>query len=369
MCGTQKERNGLTPSPNKVTYSLPCVSFLLNWKNATNNDSEFKSAKSFVSRCLTKFENGQFNIEGNDGAKRYRLLGAGPPRKAVELRESLFDFFIDIRYSLKGRLSVYLLKLKAEELYATYRQLKQEAGEVPEDIVICKQWISNWAKEYNVSLRHPNKRYSISGEARKRRIIQFLKNIWTVRHFWLTHYKREPNIISADQMPLHRNESSSQKTLNFSGRNATTFVKENYSLSRERCTVMTIASSCPEKSTVPPAEFVFKGKGLRVKVNPPGKIKVQWAEKGSYREENILEFINRLPTIHTKFCPRNRELFTLDDYSAHLGPEVEKAFSRKGYFLVHIGGGITGDIQVNDTDYHQPLKAEYRNGAVGWRLH
>ena len=119
-------------------YVQPAVrEFFPDLKNATNNDSEFKSAKSFVSRCLTKFENGQFNIEGNDGANRYRLLGAGPPRKAVELRESLFDFFIDIRYSLKGRLSVYLLKLKAEELYATYRQLKQEAREVPEDIVIC----------------------------------------------------------------------------------------------------------------------------------------------------------------------------------------------------------------------------------------
>ena len=131
------------------------------------------------------------------------------------------------------------------------------------------------------------------------------------------------------------------------------FVKENYS------TVMTIASSCPDKNNVPPADFVFKEKGIRVKVNPLGKIKVQWAEKGAYRLEHI-EFIERFPTIHTSFYPQNRDVFTLDDYSAHLPPDVHKALFKKGYFLVNIGSGITGDIQVNDTDYHHPLKQEYR---------
>ena len=123
---------------------------------------------------------------------------------------------------------------------------------------------------------------------------------------------------------------------------------------------MTIASSSPDKTKLPPAEFVFKGKGTRTKLNPPGKIKVQWADKGSYRLEHIIEFIQRLPTIHTGFAPQSRDVFTFDDYSAHLPPSVEKALFSKGYFNVVIGGGITGDIQVNDTDYHQPLKKEYR---------
>ena len=61
-------------------------------------------------------------------------------------------------------------------------------------------------------------------------------------------------------MPLHRNESSGQKSLNFSGRDQSCFVKENHHLSRERCTVMTIASSSNQIKT-PSLEFVFKGKG------------------------------------------------------------------------------------------------------------
>ena len=52
---------------------------------------------------------------------------------------------------------------------------------------------------------------------------------------------------------------------------------------------------------------------------------------------------------------KNVVFFTLDDYSAHLVPEVEEAFFKKGYFLV-IGGGITGDIQGNDTSYHRQAK-------------
>ena len=103
-------------------------------------------------------------------------------------------------------------------------------------------------------------------------------------------------------MPLHRNESSGQKTLNFKGNDKTCFVKENNHLSRERTTVMTIVSST-NKIKTPPIEFVFKGTGKRVKVNPPAKTSVQWAEKGSNRLEHILEFNENLPTIPTAFAP------------------------------------------------------------------
>ena len=41
-------------------------------------------------------------------------------------------------------------------------------------------------------------------------------------------------------------------------------------------------------------------------------------------------------------------------------PEVKKALLKRGYVLIVIGGGITGDCQINDTHYHHPLKSEYR---------
>ena len=159
-------------------------------------------------------------------------------------------------------------------------------------------------------------------------------------------------------MPLHRNEFSGQKTLNFKGNNQTCFVKEN--LPPERSTVMTIVSSTNSIKT-PAVEFVLKGTGKRAKVTPPGKISVQWAEKGSYRLEHILAFIEKLPTIPTAFTPGKRIIFTLDDYSAHLPKEVEDALHKKGYFLIVIGGSITGGVQVNDTSYHRSVKSAYRD--------
>ena len=41
-------------------------------------------------------------------------------------------------------------------------------------------------------------------------------------------------------------------------------------------------------------------------------------------------------------------------------PEVKVALLKRGYILVGIGGDVTGDIQINDTDIHSPLKKKYR---------
>ena len=61
------------------------------------------------------------------------------------------------------------------------------------------------------------------------RIKDYLKNIWTVRKYFIDKYGVDPPVISGDQMPLHRNESASQKTLSLKSEEV--FVKENYMLS------------------------------------------------------------------------------------------------------------------------------------------
>ena len=86
--------------------------------------------------------------------------------------------------------------------------------------------------EYNASLRKPNKKFAIKKEDRKIRIKDYLKNIWTVRKYFIDNYGIDPPVINGDQMLLHRNESASQKT--FSLKSEDVFVKENYMLSRER---------------------------------------------------------------------------------------------------------------------------------------
>ena len=81
--------------------------------------------------------------------------------------------------------------------------------------------------------------------------------------------------------------------------------------------------------------------------------------EGSYSEKHVLEYINRLPTIAVACGPSKEVILTFDDYSAHLPPEFESALFQKGYFLIHIGGGVKGDVQVNGTTYHKDSKAAY----------
>ena len=169
----------------------------------------------------------------------------------------------------------------------------------------------------------------------------------------------EPIIINGDQMPIHFNEVSGEKTLNLKGEDTST--KERYLDNRSRSTVMTHVSSDPEMYIEP--QFVFKGKGIRAKVNPPEGILAQWAEKGSYRLPQLLKTIEKLPNRATPFnqkSGKNFGIYVLDDYAVHLMPEVRQAVLKRGYIPIVIGGGITGFCQINDTHFHHPLKAEYR---------
>ena len=135
-------------------------------------------------------------------------------------------------------------------------------------------------------------------------------------------------------------------------------MKESYSLSRERITAFTQVSSDPAIVVKP--EFAFKGKGTRIKLNPPDGIKYHWASKGSHRLEQMLATISNLPNRHHIFTMKHYCIYVLDDYSVHIMAEVKEALLKRGYVYIGIGGGITGDIQINDTDIHAPLKRAYR---------
>ena len=137
-------------------------------------------------------------------------------------------------------------------------------------------------RHHHVSLKLPNKRYSISSEDRKERMTEHIKNIWLVRKYFHNTFNVDIPIINGDQVPFHRNESSNQKRLTIKG--ADTFVKENHMLSRERITVYTQVTHEPSVNLLP--EFVFKGKGclskLKEPFNPLPNVKTQWSPSGSF---------------------------------------------------------------------------------------
>ena len=104
------------------------------------------------------------------------------------------------------------------------------------------------------------------------KIQDYLKNIMKVRKHFLDTYGIDPPIINGDQMRLHRNESASQRTLSLTSE--TTFVKENYMLSRKRVTYFTQVCSDPHIKLLP--EFVPKGKGTITHLQPPPGVTYKW---------------------------------------------------------------------------------------------
>ena len=55
----------------------------------------------------------------------------------------------------------------------------------------------------NFNEKKTNKRFSIKADIQKKRIMSFIKNIWTVRHTFIKLYGVHPEIIMSDKMPLH----------------------------------------------------------------------------------------------------------------------------------------------------------------------
>ena len=85
--------------------------------------------------------------------------------------------------------------------------------------------------ECGISLRKPNKRFTIKEEDLVTRTEDHLQNVWIVQNLFIKKYGINPPVVKGYQVPLHRNGNASQKTLAFKGLD--TFVKENYMLSPE----------------------------------------------------------------------------------------------------------------------------------------
>ena len=114
----------------------------------------------------------------------------------------MFEWFINVRGVLKGRLPKKMFRTKCQQFYSEW--LKQQSDPIPEEeqLKFSKHWIQDWMKEYNVSLRKPNKRFAMKNEDRIIRIKDYLQNIWTVRKYFLNSYGVDPPIINGDQMSL-----------------------------------------------------------------------------------------------------------------------------------------------------------------------
>ena len=89
--------------------------------------------------------------------------GSSRKSRATEVREALYQRFIDFRTSLQARLPKSLFLLKIKKFYKDWVQQHPDTPE-EEKVRFSNQWVKGWELEYGGSLRKPNKRYSVSKE-------------------------------------------------------------------------------------------------------------------------------------------------------------------------------------------------------------
>ena len=82
---------------------------------AKNGDPKFCKGVKPASRCFNEID--QLRDPSTCAPTKKRALGGGRKSKAMEVRQALFTWFVDVRESLKDRLPRTMFKLKANELY------------------------------------------------------------------------------------------------------------------------------------------------------------------------------------------------------------------------------------------------------------
>ena len=286
--------------------------------------------------------------------------------KAGVVREELFEWFSSIKRSVRGRIPPAFLLQKASTLVEEYMTACLRQGKQTKAPVISHEWLRSWRLEYGVCLRRPNRKWKVAGPVLAQRLAITWENVYRVRALAIKLLGYNPDLDNLDQSPFHMNEAGSkaEKSLSIRGGGVVP-LKEGHAQTRERWTLQTTTTSNAERARdIPPVEIMFKADGDRVRQRVHA-IVPSWAPwltvvtsaKGSYREDDVLNFIEQ--RLEPMTDSRRWRILLLDAYSAHLSDRVRRCAWHKGYVTIIHGGGASAVTQTNDTDLHAHVKRMY----------
>ena len=300
-----------------------------------------------------------------------RRVKQGAPYKCPVLREFLYDWFVDMRASVCSNITPRFALMKATALADTVLAEQRKVGNYVALPKLDKHWLLRWKRDKGVGLRRPTLRFKCSRSV----MIVRLRAMWTnlIRVRRLTEVLFGNDMASAiygiDEKPLHFNESGSKNTCSLELVGAPSVkLKQNHAATRERATVMTTVSSNVAAAGQPrrlPVEVLFRAKSSRrtrhLLVPADLNFSVAWTEKGSYRLENILCFLERWldPWTPERALANDYRVLMLDVAGCHLPEEVLTFCETRGYLAMYHYGCTTGVAQVNDTDLHGIFERRY----------
>ena len=131
--------------------------------------------------------------------KRRRGFGGGQPVACGWVRESLWEWYVSVRYSIDwgkfnerlrscgrykamGRFPLSLVRQKAKQLLHDYLRICCIAGAPVKGVAnFYWKWFKRWQKEYGLSMRAPNRKYKVPKWLLEERLIIWWLNIARVR--------------------------------------------------------------------------------------------------------------------------------------------------------------------------------------------
>ena len=300
-----------------------------------------------------------------------RRLQQGPPYKCALLRELLWDWFVDMRRSFATTISPKFVLMKARQIADCVVQAQRETGMIEAMPSLDRHWLLRWKRDKGVVFRRPNVRFKCSRPVLLARMRAMWANTIRIRRLAELSFGSDlsDRIFGIDEKPIHFNESGSKvvRTLEIAGAPSVK-LKENHAATRERVSVMTCVCSSPAVASQPrklPIELLFKAKSEKrirsLRLPDDTNVSLQWADKGSYRQEHILRYLGRWldPWTDERAQSNDYRILMLDVAGSHIVDDVLDFAWSRGYIALFHYGCTTGVGQVNDTDLHGPFERVY----------
>ena len=197
------------------------------------------------------------------------------------------------------------------------------------------RWLDVLLAEYRLSSRQPNRKFKVPRWVLAERLKMFWIAAAKLRMLVLLTFGYDPEFRNVDQSPFHSNEAGSAEcgTLALKGAPTVPLI-ESHAATRERISLNSVTDSSKEriKRELPGFELMFKADGKQkeaklqayvASLNLPFKVSVVTGPSGSYREHDIIEFLEKWLE---EWGPNRRwEFFLLDAYVPGLTDNVQLA--------------------------------------------
>ena len=242
-------------------------------------------------------------------SKRRRALGGGRVRGCSDVREMLALWYSIIRHSVNVkvmcRFPKKVLLVKAQMIQEDYYVACIKNHVEPPHVQVDGRWLNDFLVDYRLSSRKPNRKFKVP----RRVLAERLKIFWIViskaRMLIILTWGYDPRMRNIDQSPFHGNEAGSAESNTLALKGAPTVpLIENHAATRERWSLNSVTDSSPGRvrRKLPGFELMFKaeGKDKQFKLQQyvatkdlPFKVSAVTGPKGSYREHDILDFLEK----------------------------------------------------------------------------